>query len=247
MQCAKDDFLLGSMCVYLQCNSGDPVCHYGTSYSSVSLLCGCTVVRQDWTLTWQGQLGCETFSLPTPTSESCYKHWKKIVDHLWLQMGICGRCTSCSHGISRDAQNMSSKLTGQSGEENIILFGYSVSQTYQGEWAPLGSQAHASSFSGHTTALTSSRLHSETQGQCACATIWSTSKWLLLTFCTIWLLLHKIGCDQVVFWVVWCYEHGGNGLCGFDYVGEVSSFFSSFLGFCVCVQPLTYIILQCHA
>ena len=55
-----------------------------------------------------------------------------------MQMGICGRCTSCSHGISRDAQNMSSKLTSQNGEENIILFRYSVSQTLYGEWTPHG-------------------------------------------------------------------------------------------------------------
>lgn len=53
-------------------------------------------------------------------------------------MGICGRCTSCSRGISRDAQNMSSKSTSQDGKESVILFGSPISLTYYGEWAPQG-------------------------------------------------------------------------------------------------------------
>lgn len=64
-----------SVCAYLQCNSWDVVCYCWLSHSWVNISFGCTVVQRDWTLTWLGQLGCEPFILPTPTSKSCYKHW----------------------------------------------------------------------------------------------------------------------------------------------------------------------------
>lgn len=78
MQCTRDGFLLGSICVSLQYNSQNLVCHHWISYSSVNLLFECSVVQQDWALTWLGQLSCEPFILPTPTSKSCYKHWGKL-------------------------------------------------------------------------------------------------------------------------------------------------------------------------
>lgn len=59
-----------------------------------------------------------------------------------MQMGICGRCTSCSHWVSRDAQNMSSKLTNQAGKGNISLFGCVVLQAHPSNCAArAGSQA----------------------------------------------------------------------------------------------------------
>lgn len=126
-------------------------------------------------------------------------------------MGICGRCTSCSYGISRDAQNMSFKLTTQNGEESMILFGYSASLLC--EWAPHGVTG---SFFFLTlwscSCFTSSRLGSEAQGQFHCAAIRGSTKELLWTFSTIWFWLHKIGCVQVVFWHVWSDGHLGQSV-----------------------------------
>lgn len=66
----------------------------------------------------------------------------------------------------------------------------------------MGSQAHSlSPFSDNTTALTFSRLDSETQGEFHCTAIWNTTKCTLLSFFTIWFLMHKIGCEKVIFWL----------------------------------------------
>lgn len=62
----------------------------------------------------------------------------KKADHLWMQMGICGRCTSHSHRVSRDAQNMSSKLTNQAGEGTIRPFGCVVLQAHPSNCAARG-------------------------------------------------------------------------------------------------------------
>lgn len=45
--------------------------------SSSNVLLGCIAVQQERTLTWLGQLGCETFILPTPTSRAIINTGKK--------------------------------------------------------------------------------------------------------------------------------------------------------------------------
>lgn len=159
-------------------------------------------------------------------------------------MGICGRCTSCSHGISRDAQNMSSKLTSQNGEENIILCTYSDSQAYQCGRDPPGC-SFSFLFPDSTTALAFNKLDTEAQGQVGCMTIWSTTKCtaIVIFYHLIFTTQNGLQENNILTylnrWVLWV-----NGLCWFC---EVNLCFHSLSWSLFFVHSLTYIILPCQA
>lgn len=145
-------------------------------------------------------------------------------------MGICGRCTSCSRGISRDAQNMSSESTSQNGKESILLFGSPDSLTYHGEWAPQGVTGSFSFCSlNRTSAFAFRRLDSVTQGQVGGTIIWSRMKCIAMV-----VFYHLIFTAQNGLWAspILTYLKRGvwpvNGPGGFD---EVSFYCSPLLSF----------------